>query len=503
VSSPLRSASETSPARPVLLAAESVVKKYGDVTVLDSIDVEFLGGEVHALLGENGAGKSTLVKILAGVITAGGGRVSGPAYANDDVAMVFQELSVVPQLSVLDNLALAGRTNRWLVPYRRLRTRAREALDSAGLNDVHLDRPVETLSLAQQQLLELARGLIRNAQVLILDEPTATLSDVEIRRVHNVVRGLIAAGRAVLYITHRLGEVMELADRVTILRSGRLAASGPRDDFTMDGIIGHMLGDAHERTVKAEAPTGNRDPGNTLQITGLTLDGRYADVSLTASDGEVLALFGQVGSGADDVIRSIAGLLPPGAGSITLQGKTLSPSSRVATKRHGISYVPADRATEGVFLNAPVTTNISSSALGSVSDRTLIRRRRERELAQEIAAGVQFNVRRLGENASAFSGGNQQKVAIARALAMRPRVLVMSEPTRGVDIGARAEIYQTLRRLAAEHVLVVVYSSDIVEIRDLADRAITMYRGKVVGSHRVDDTTDSTLLAEILHGAPA
>lgn len=502
MSSPLPASIETT-SGPVLLAAESVLKKYGDVTVLDSIDVEFRGGEIHALLGENGAGKSTLVKVLAGIIPATTGRVCGPAYDNSDVAMVFQELSVVPQLSVLDNLALAGRSNRWLVPYRRLRARARAALDSAGLNEIHLDRPVETLSLAQQQLLELARGLIRDAQVLILDEPTATLSDVEIRRVHKVTRGLAAAGHAVLYITHRLGEVMELADHVTILRAGKVAASGPRDTFSMAGIIGHMLGDAHEQTAKLSAPLADPDPVNTLKLSELTLPGRFHDIDLTASDGEVLALFGQVGSGADEVIRCLAGLLPAQRGSVTLGGKQLPTSTRIASKRHGVAYVPADRATEGVFLDAAVTTNISSSALDAVSDGTLIRHKRERALAVEVATSVRFDIRRLTENASAFSGGNQQKVAIARALAMRPRVLVMSEPTRGVDIGARAEIYQTLRRLAAEGVLVMVYSSDIVEIRDLADRAVTMYRGRVVGSHRVDDTTDATLITEILHGTPA
>lgn len=487
----------------VLLAAQSVAKRYGDVAVLQSIDLEFRAGEIHALLGENGAGKSTLVKILAGIIPASAGRVSGAAHENNDVAMVFQELSVVPQLSVLDNLALAGRANRWLVPYRRLRSRAREALDAAGLTDIHLDRPVETLSLAQQQLLELARGLIRNARVLILDEPTATLSDGEIRRVHSVTRSLAAAGHAVLYITHRLGEVMELAHRVTILRTGRVAATGPRSDFTMATIVGHMLGEAHDTTGKTPAPQHDRDPANTLAVARLSLPGRYHDVSLSAFDGEILALFGQVGSGADDLVRSLAGLLPPTDGSITLGGSALPVAHRRAAQRRGVGYVPADRATEGVFLDASVTTNISSSALEHISETHVLSGRKERALARELATGVRFNPERLGEMVSAFSGGNQQKVAVARALAMQPRLLLMSEPTRGVDIGARAEIYHTLRLLASQHVLVVVYSTDIVEIRDLADRVVTMYRGRTIGSHRVDDTDDATLITEILHGEPA
>ncbi|MDF2823063.1 MAG: monosaccharide transporter ATP-binding protein family, partial [Mycobacterium sp.] len=201
-------------------------------------------------------------------------------------------------------------------------------------------------------------------------------------------------------------------------------------------------------------------------------------------------------------VRSLAGLLPPAGGSITLCGNALPVANRRAAQRRGVGYVPADRATEGVFLDASVTTNISSSALTRISETHMLSGRKERELARQLASGVRFNPERLGEVVSAFSGGNQQKVAVARALAMQPRLLLMSEPTRGVDIGARAEIYHTLRRLAAQQVLVIVYSTDIVEIRDLSDRVVTMYRGRTIGSHRVDDTDDATLITEILHGEP-
>ena len=488
---------------PVLLEAVGLSKAFGRVTVLDYVDVTIRGGEIHALLGENGAGKSTLVKILAGVTPQTTGEVRGPAHATADVAMVFQELSVIPQLSVLDNLVLADRSGGMLVPYRRLRQRARNVLALVGFEDVSLDRPVETLSLAEQQLLEIARGLIRDAKVLILDEPTATLSDVEIRRVHAAVRRLAEAGHAIVYITHRLGEVFQLAHYVTIMRSGKVVADGPTGKFEMHDIISHMLGRAHQ--APADAPH-NEGPGRdapTLVVSGLSHPTRFSDVSFVGHSGRILALFGQVGSGADDVIRSLAGLYPPTSGSADLHGSRLPLRSHIGTKRRGVTYVPADRATEGVFLNASVTQNISSSALDRVSFCRILQGKSETALARNEAGKVRLAQTRLGENVQAFSGGNQQKVALARALACAPQLLLMNEPTRGVDIGARPDIYQSLRQMAREGVTVVVSTSDLVEIRDLADDVKTMYRGQVVGTHSVNKTDDATLLGEILRGAMA
>ena len=270
---------------PVLLEAKGLSKAYGRVTVLDDVDVAFRGGEIHALLGENGAGKSTLVKILAGVTAPTKGEVLGPAHASHDVAMVFQELSVIPQLSVLDNLVLADRSKGVFVPYRRLSRRAREVLTLAGLQSVSLDRPVETLSLAEQQLLEIARGLMRDAKVLILDEPTATLSDVEIQRVHAAARRLAETGHAVLYITHRLGEVFQLADHVTIMRSGKIVASGSTRMFEMHDIISHMLGHAAHGPVDVSDNDDSLLESPTLEVSGLSLAAKFDDVSFLGRSG--------------------------------------------------------------------------------------------------------------------------------------------------------------------------------------------------------------------------
>jgi ribose transport system ATP-binding protein len=487
----------------VLLGAQALSKSYGGVTVLDDVTVSFRAGEVHALLGENGAGKSTLVKIIAGVIDADSGDIVGSAHEDDDIAMVFQELSVVPEMSVLDNLALAARSGRAFVPYKKIRAAASTALASAGLGDVDLSSPVATLSLARRQLLEIARGLIVDAKVLILDEPTATLSDVEIERVHTVIRQLVDRGHAIVYITHRLAEVFSLSDRITIMRSGRIAASGSTSEFQMKDVVSHMLGSDHVPGDKRSGARESADGLKVLRATGLGSLGLFRDISFEATSGSILALFGQVGSGADDVVKSLVGVCEVSEGSVSLGDAELALRSRSSTQRDGIAYVSADRVTEGVFLDASVATNVSSGALPRVSVRSVIRRGKELQLARDQAAMVSLDPGRIKEPAYAFSGGNQQKIAVARALATQPKVLVLNEPTRGVDIGARSEIYRSVRRLLEDDVIVIVYSSDIVEIRELADRVITMYRGDLVGEHWVDEIQDSALITEILNGGAA
>ncbi|WP_377644993.1 sugar ABC transporter ATP-binding protein [Oryzobacter terrae] len=485
----------------VLLAVEGLSKSYGRARAMSDVSVSFAAGEVHALLGENGAGKSTLVKAIAGVITPDSGRIHGPAHESGDVAMVFQELSVIPEMSIMDNLALSSRGRRGpVVSYAKLRERAQGSLAAAGLSNMALDQPVEVLSLAQRQLLEIARGLMANAKVLILDEPTATLSDVEIARVHSVIRSLTDTGTAIVYITHRLGEVFELADRISVMRAGRVVATGPTGDFSMKTLVTAMLGADHQ-PVQKDIPESGPEARSVLAVEHASATGAYDDVSLEVRGGEVVALFGQIGSGADDLVRSVAGLLPLDGGQVLLDGAVLAVGDRARAQRAGISYISPDRVNEGVFLEAAVTTNISSGALHRTTSRGVINRRLETALAKELAALVALDPSRVREPVLAFSGGNQQKVAIARALASQPVVLVLNEPTRGVDIGARSEIYRSIRQRAAKGVLVLLYSSDIVEIRELADRVITMYRGRHVGTHKVDAVADSQLLTEILNGS--
>ncbi|MCX5043465.1 sugar ABC transporter ATP-binding protein [Aldersonia sp. NBC_00410] len=488
-----------------LMRVVGVSKTFGGTKALQNVSMAFHGGEVHALLGENGAGKSTLMKIIAGVHSADEGELIGSRAGELDVAMVFQELSVVPEMSVRENMEMSRFDNRRLfVNHKALEPGLRSALDAAGLGDLDLDMPVEALPLAQRQLLEIARGLYADAKVLILDEPTATLSDVEIERVHSVVRSLVRQGHGIVYITHRLGEVFTLADRITIMRSGEVVASGLTSRFTMDEVVTMMLG--HEHTAEAAEPVEGLPPElerRQVTVTGLAAAHQFSDVSFSVRAGEVLTVFGQIGSGADQVIRALAGLAHVSSGSVHIDLDRVHLNSRPASQADGVAYVSADRTVEGVFLDYPVSGNISSGALERISTRGLLSARRERTLAKQYSTLVAFDAKRINTPVGALSGGNQQKIAIARALATSPKVLVLNEPTRGVDIGARAEIYKVIRSLAHQNVAVIVYSSDIVELRELGDRVITMFRGGIVGDRPTRSVDDAQLLSEILHGVAA
>lgn len=485
-----------------LLTVSNINKSFGGTKALNDVSMSFHAGEVHALLGENGAGKSTLMKIIAGVQPADSGKLTGSRDGELDVAMVFQELSVVPEMSVRENMEMSRFDNRsFLVNHRAFEDGLTDALDAAGLGDLDLDMPVEALPLAQRQLLEIARGLYTDAKVLILDEPTATLSDIEIERVHDVVRNLVAQGHGIVYITHRLGEVFTLADRITVMRSGEVVASDTTDHFDMDQVVTMMLG--HEHTsVAAEPIEGlpDRSQRRLVRLSGLHAAHQFSDVSFDVRAGDVLTVFGQIGSGADQVIRSLAGLSDPDKGEVTIDDKRVNLKSRPASQRDGIAYVSADRTVEGVFLDYSVAGNISSGALNKITVNGFLSSRKERKVAKEYAKLVAFDQNRVGIPVGSLSGGNQQKIAIARALATSPKVLVLNEPTRGVDVGARAEIYRVIRDLAHQNVVVIVYSSDIVELRELGDRVITMFRGHIVGDHNIRDVEDAQLLAEILNG---
>lgn len=487
-----------------LLSVNAVSKSFGGARALSGVSTQFYPGEVHALLGENGAGKSTLVKIIAGIAAADSGSIDGTATDSDDrIAMVFQELSVMPDLSVAENLSIAyRRRGRRRGPIGK-QPRVRDALAAAGLGDLDLRLPVSSLSLGERQLLEIAKALATQADVLILDEPTATLSDVEIGRVHSAVRRAAAQGKSIIYITHRLGEVFTLSDRLTILRAGEIVAIGPSGDFEMSEVVAHMLGHDHAPVDRGTGGTTAAGERRALSLTGAS-DGRsFEDVDLELTAGRVTAVFGQLGSGADEVVRSLAGLVRLRTGQITVDGAPIGRLTSIRARKLGISFVSADRVVEGVFLEASVTRNLSSGALPAVSRFGVLSNRAERDFARATARRVALSEDRLGSRVGELSGGNQQKVAIGRALAQRPSVLVLDEPTRGVDIGARTEIYRQLRTLAADGLAIVLYSSDIVEIREFADLVVTMFRGRVVGRHEIDQVPDRALLSEILHGGNA
>jgi ABC-type sugar transport system ATPase subunit len=490
-----------------LLEAREVSRRFGAIQALRDVDFELRAGEVMALLGENGAGKSTLVKILAGIVQPDSGEItiSGDRWELDTparslaagIAVVQQELSVVRTLSTAENVFLGGRHFKGAWTRARLARSARPYLELVGLSDLDPTTPVELLSVAERQLVEIARLLAREARILILDEPTAALSDVEIARVKQVVRTLAGERRAVIYVTHRLPEVFEIADRVTVLRNGRSQLPARVADLSMDALIERILG----RPLETMFPPRAQVVGEpVLVVESLETDGLSRPVELTVHAGEILGLGGQVGSGAGRLLRAVAGAQPFSSGTIRVGNGVLRSHSRRRSIRAGIAYCSDDRKRDGLFPIRSVTENLSSPALQLITPRGIVARRREKRLAVELGQFFQVDRSRLKHRASTLSGGNQQKIALGKWLGVKPRVLLVEEPTRGVDVGARAEIYSHLRKLADQGLAVVFASSDLPEVIGLADTIATFYRGRLVRMAAAADLEPSDVLRDVTHG---
>jgi ABC-type sugar transport system ATPase subunit len=491
-----------------LLRASGISRRFGAIQALREVDFELRAGEVMALLGENGAGKSTLVKILAGMVQpdAGGVTIDGepcdlhtPARSlAAGIAVVQQELSLVPTLSAAENVFLGGREFNGAWTRKRLVRRAKPYLALVGLGGLDAGVAVESLSVAERQLVEIARLLARDARILILDEPTAALSDVEIERVKQVVRSLVAENHAVVYVTHRLSEVFEIADRVTVLRNGVGEPARRVSDLTMASLIERILG----RPMKAMFPPRARELGEpVLVVEDLETEGLAQPVRLEVRAGEILGLGGQLGSGAGRLLRALAGAQPVSAGSFRVGGDVLRSPSRRRAIRAGIAYCSDDRKRDGLFPVRTVTENFSAPALARVTPNGILVRRRERRLARELAGLFRVDSSRLAHRASTLSGGNQQKVALGKWLGVKPSVLLVEEPTRGVDIGARAEIYSHIRHLADGGLAVAFASSDLPEVLGLADTIATFYRGRLVRMAPAAELEAADVLRDVTHGA--
>jgi ABC-type sugar transport system ATPase subunit len=481
-------------------------KRYGNVQALAEVDFELRAGEVMALLGENGAGKSTLVKVLSGLVEPDAGTIEiegqpvelFPSARSQaaGVAVVHQEYSSVPTLTVAENLVLGqtGVPALWIP--RRLKARARDLLGAVGLDHLDPATPVDQLSVAEMQLLEIARLLVRDARILIFDEPTAALADREIERVLSVIKRLAGEGRSVIYVTHRLPEVFRLADRVTVFRNGQSLPPRPTSELDVDAVITMMLG----RDLETMYPPRAMPKGKPLlAVEGLTAPGVAEPISFDVRPGEIVGLTGQLGSGASAVVRALAGMLPAHAGRVRLDDQPLSLRSRAAMLRSGIAYCSDDRKRDGIFAERPIRENLSSPWVRSIARGGWISARREADKAGGIANRFAIDVKRLASEVGTLSGGNQQKVAVGKWLGAEPRIMLLEEPTRGVDIGARAEIYQRLRDLCAAGLGIVVASSDTAEIFGLSDTIGTFYRGRLTGFRSYAEWTEDALVREVMH----
>lgn len=487
-----------------LLEMTAISKSFGSVQALRNVDFQVRSGEVMALVGENGAGKSTLVKILTGLyppdsgsIQIAGKKAQIRRTADSQtlgIAVVQQELSLVPTMSVAENVFLGTQRFGILFTQRKLEEMASPFLEWVGL--AHLDPAtlVSTLSVAERQLVEVARMVSRKARILILDEPTASLNDGEIERVKRVVRSLAEQGRSLIYVTHRLPEVFDLADRVTVMRNGEGQPGVPVSELTPESLIERMIGRSLQRMFP---PRATEFKSEVLAVHELCTEELKSPVTLSVRSGEILGLAGQVGSGAAGVLNAIAGVQQVVFGRIDLKGQTLRLRGRQDAISAGIAYCSADRKKDGLFSVRTVTENLTSPALHRVTPLGWLSSKKEKHLAGILARFFQIDVDRLGHPAGTLSGGNQQKIALGKWLGAEPAVLLVEEPTPGVDVGARAEIYAHVRRMANEGLAVVFASSDIQEVLGLADKIGTFYHGRLINIYAAEETDMTRLTMDV------
>ena len=485
-----------------LLRIEDVTKRFGATLALDHVRFELKAGEVHALMGENGAGKSTLMKILSGNIERDSGQIYMDGRAIDirtpldarahGIAIIHQELNTVPHMSVAENLSLGRepRTRFGVLDRRRVRRDAREKLARIG-SDIDPDRPLGSLSVGMQQMVEIARAVSEEARVLVLDEPTAALSRAEAQQLYALIGQMRAAGVGLIYISHRMEEVWQLADRVTVLRDGGYVGTGLMADLTPEDVVrmmvGRAMGDLYDHPRRA--------PGKPmLSVENLTGDG-IGPVSFRVHAGEVVAMAGLIGSGRTEGARLIFGADRRSGGRVTIDGRDSRPSGPHAAIGDGFGMVPEDRKDQGLFLDHTVEINIAISSLDRLSTAGVVHRAETREAVLAEMKRLHLRQNAIDLAVKALSGGNQQKAALARWLMRDPQVLILDEPTRGVDIGAKREIYELIDELARAGKAILVISSDLPEAIGISDRLLVMREGRIVHEIQSSSATEEDVMA--------
>jgi rhamnose transport system ATP-binding protein len=493
----------------LLLDARNISKSFAGLRALDRVSFDLRPGEVHALVGENGAGKSTLIKIMTGAEHADAGTliVDGVPVAHVDphttrelgIAAIYQQPALFPDLTVAENIALSlERGGPWRRIDRKARTRrASELLQRIGVT-LDPDRLVGDLTMPEQQVVEIAKAIGAEARIVIMDEPTASLSDREVTRLFAVIARLRGEGVGIIYISHRLEEIAAIADRITVLRDGHTVATRDRGDVTRADVIRMMVG----RELDAVFPKRDIPLGETaLEVTNVSnARAGVRRVSLTVRRGEILGIAGLVGSGRTQLAETIFGLTPAEDGAIAIDGTPVQIQSPADAIRAGIGYVPEDRRQHGVVLDMSVAANASLASLPSVSSRGLIQRRAESQRAQEYVESLRVKTSSVDAEVGSLSGGNQQKVALARWLATRPSVLILDEPTQGVDVGSKAEIHRLMQELAERGMAIIMISSELPEILGMSDRIAVMVAGTIVTTiPRATANADNVMAAALGH----
>ncbi|MBP2549809.1 ribose transport system ATP-binding protein [Neorhizobium galegae] len=473
-----------------LLSLQNISKEFPSVRALADVSFDLHRGEVHAVCGENGAGKSTLMKIISGVYTPTSGRIvykgversfSSPLEAeNIGIAIIHQELNLVPHMTVAENIYLAREPRRgFLVDRKKLKADAQACLDRLGVS-ISPDRLVRELSVAQCQMVEIAKALSLNAEVLIMDEPTSSLTEQETRLLFKVIHDLKASGVGIVYISHRLDEMAEIVDRVTVLRDGQYVATDHFADTTVDDIVAKMVG----RSLEEKFPERTSTPTEEVifSVDNLTRAGVFRNVSFTLRRGEILGFAGLMGAGRTEVARAIFGADPLDSGTVTMGGKTLSIRSPRDAIASGLAYLSEDRKAQGLAVKMPVDANMTLANMEELSNRFgLIDFGRHAEVANEYVDLLSIKTPSIRQPVRLLSGGNQQKIIIGKWLFRKSRILFFDEPTRGIDVGAKYAIYKIMDELARDGIGVILISSELPEILGMTDRVAVFHNGTITG----------------------
>jgi ribose transport system ATP-binding protein len=499
-----------------LLRLEGVSKRYGGVRALERADLAVEAGRVHAILGENGAGKSTLIKVIAGVVEPDEGvmylegkevRFARPADANAaGIACIFQELSLIPDLSVADNIVIANPPQRYgLIDRRRQREIAEEALARAGGEDIPPLAPVKDLALSRRQMVEIAKALARKPRLLILDEATSALTAADVAKVFAVLKRLRAEGLALLYISHRMHEIAEIADDCTVFRNGRKVATYRAGERSDEEVVEMMIGREYRHVFPSKpAPSASAAPP-VVELRNLYWTQRLKNISLTARAGEVVGLGGLDGQGQRELLLAMFGVLSGVSGEILIDGTKVAIASPHAAKSRkiGMALIPEDRKTEGLMLPMSVGDNLSFAGLARLSRGGIIDRAAERNAIDEMIRLLAIRTAGTEIAVGSLSGGNQQKVVIAKWLMLKPRILLLNDPTRGIDVGTKQELYQLLRKLADTGATIIFYSTDYDELVGCCDRVLVLYDGAVRRVLAGAEITERALIASALNISPS
>ncbi|MBL0372180.1 sugar ABC transporter ATP-binding protein [Rhizobium sp. KVB221] len=487
-----------------VLQIRGVSRHFGAVKALTDVEFSLEKGEIHALCGENGAGKSTLMNIIAGVLQPDAGEirmdgrkvvVSSPSTAQSlGIGLVHQEIALCPDATVAENMYMAatGRRRSFLMNYKALVRDAQAVMDRLARIDVR--RKVSELPISSQQLVEIAKALTLDCRVLIFDEPTAALTETEAQVLFGIIRGLKAQGISIIYISHRMAEIFSLCDRVTVFRDGRYVSTEKIAEITPDDVVRRMVGREITRLYPPKLADQDRSEDAVLSVRGLGDDARFADIGFDLKKGEILGIGGLIGSGRTEIAEGICGLRPIKSGEIVLAGARQSIARYADAVAAGIVYLSEDRKGSGLFLDLPIASNISVLDLGQVTRLGLVDKKAEADMARRFAARLGIRMGGIDYPVSSLSGGNQQKVAIAKQLAVGPKVIIMDEPTRGIDVGAKSEIHKLLRELAQSGIGIIVISSELPELLGLCDRVVVIHEGRLAGELVAEDMSEEAVM---------